>query len=257
MRRAARGETVSNFEGKLLFDDGLSRDFFGGARPLYNSDGMVRGAVGAFVDMTERKKTEKRAALLALEVDHRAKNIMAVVQALVRRTNAEDINAFRKAVSERIANLARTHSLLAANRWDGVWLTDLVRAEFAAYKSTNEESAATDHVSMSGPDVRLQPALVQSLSVVIHELVTNAAKYGALSVPQGNVCLAWRVEENDNVRVLHIEWTEENGPPVIPPETTGFGSEVIAGMIEHQLGGTLQKEWRPSGLFIKIAVPLR
>jgi len=256
MRRAARGEIISNFEGKFVFENGQCRDFLGAARPLYDVEGSVRGAVGAFLDMTERKKAEERITLLAREVDHRAKNIMAVVQAMVRLTKAEDMASFRAAITGRIANLARTHNLLAANRWDGISLTALVRDEFAAHGLSHGGNPAQSHLHTSGPDLTLPPTLAQSLALVIHELITNAIKYGALSVPQGRVRLEWTIEARPAGRMLHVNWAERGGPEVRPPERAGFGSDLIVGAIQHQLDGMVELDWQACGLRVALAIPL-
>jgi two-component sensor histidine kinase/integral membrane sensor domain MASE1 len=256
MRRAARGETVSNFQGRFVFADGSTYDFLGAARPLFDAQGAVRGAVGAFIDMTERRKAEERITMLALEVDHRAKNIMAVVQAMVRLTTAPDIESFRKAITGRIGTLARTHNLLAANRWKGVSMLALVRDEFAAYGLGGDEGAGKSRLRASGPDLQLPPAAAQSLALVIHELVTNALKYGALSVAGGWVGLEWKNEDGAEGTLLHITWVEEGGPPVSPPEKSGFGSGLIANSIKHQLGGEVELDWRPTGLRVSLTVPI-
>ncbi len=268
MRRAARGETVSDFQGKAVFPDGMVRDLAGAARPLYDAKGAVRGAVGAFLDMTARMKAEERITLLALEVDHRAKNIMAVVQAMVRLTTAPDMDSFRKAITGRIGTLARTHNLLAANRWEGVSMQALVRDEFAAHGLVGEDHGPGGRLRACGPDLRLPPAAAQSLALVIHELITNAMKYGALSETGGWVGLAWSLAEEagaqaetereteTRARILRVEWTEEGGPPVTPPQTAGFGTGLIANSIRHQLGGTVEIDWRPAGLRVALAVPL-
>lgn len=256
VQRAARGETIHDFEGRILFEDGSSRDFLGGATPLYTAAGAVRGAVGAFVDITERKEAEDRAALLAREVDHRAKNIMAVVQAVVQLTKAEDIESFRQAVTGRISSLARTHSLLAENRWDGAMLHALIGDEVAAYGFSINESPGSGRVKMEGPDLKLLPAMAQSLALVVHELVTNGAKYGALSVPNGLVYVNWRIEEAGQGQVLHLRWSEQNGLAVSSPEKSGFGWTLIRSTVEYQLCGNVQTQWHNTGLVLDITVPL-
>jgi two-component sensor histidine kinase len=257
MHRAARGETLTDFAGKVVFDDGSTRDFLGAARPLHDPHGAVRGAVGAFLDTTERKKAEERITLLAREVDHRAKNVMAVVQAMARLTKADDIDSFRKAILGRIGNLARTHNLLAANLWEGVSFADLIRDEFAAYGLNGNESAGTGTLDAAGPDLQLHPGMAQSLALVIHELITNAIKYGALSVPAGQVGVEWRIEGDGDENLLLVDWREHNGPPVSPPQQPGFGSELMAGAIRHQLGGELDMDWSLAGLCVALRVPLR
>jgi two-component sensor histidine kinase/integral membrane sensor domain MASE1 len=256
MRRAAKGEIVSNFQGKLIFTDGSMRDFLGAARPLYDEHGAVRGAVGAFLDMTDRRKAEERITLLALEVDHRAKNIMSVVQAMVRLTTALDIDSFRAAITGRIGTLARTHNLLAANRWEGVSMRALVRDEFAAYGLGSDEGAAKRTLRASGPDLQLPPAAAQSLALVLHELITNAIKYGALSAAGGWVTLDWTIEGEAEAKILLVEWVEEGGPQVSPPEKQGFGTSLIANSIKHQLSGTIDIDWRATGLRVALVVPL-
>lgn len=257
MQRAARGETLTDFACKVVFEDGSTRDFLGAARPLHDALGAARGAVGAFLDTTERKKAEERITLLAREVDHRAKNVMAVVQAMARLTKAEDIDSFRKAITGRIGNLARTHNLLAANLWEGVSFADLVRDEFAAYGLDGNETAGTTTLHAAGPDLQLPPDAAQSLALVIHELITNAIKYGALSVPAGQVGIEWRIEGEAEAKLLLVDWSEHNGPPVSPPQKPGFGSELMAGAIRHQLGGELDMDWSPAGLRVAMRVPLR
>lgn len=256
MRRAARGEIMSNVQGKFVFPDGSTRDFLGAARPLYDEHGSVRGAVGAFLDMTERRKAEERITLLALEVDHRAKNIMSVVQAMVRLTTAQDIDSFRKAITGRIGTLARTHNLLAANRWEGVSMRALVRDEFAAYGLGSDESATKCKLRASGPDLQLPPAAAQSLALVLHELITNAIKYGALSAAEGWVSLQWNIEDKEGSKNLLVDWGEEGGPQVNPPERQGFGTSLIANSISHQLNGKIDLDWRPAGLHVSLVVPL-
>lgn len=252
VQRAARGETIHDFEGRVVFDDGSSKDFLGGATPLYTAAGNLRGAVGAFVDITERKIAEGRAALLAREVDHRAKNIMAVVQSIVQLTKAEDIESFREAVIGRIRSLARTHSLLAENRWDGAKLHEILNDEIAAYGHAGDES----RIKSEGPDFSLLPAAAQSFALVVHELVTNAAKYGALSVSQGRVCINWGFEGTAQERLLHLQWSEQNGPAVSSPDRSGFGWTLIRATIEQQLRGRLQTRWQHTGLVVDITVPI-
>jgi PAS domain S-box-containing protein len=202
--------------------------------------------VGISQDITERRAEEERQMLLAREVDHRARNVLAVVQSVVRLTRSENPEDFAEAVEGRVAALARAHSLLSRDRWTGAGLEELVRDAFAAYR---DAAAAAE---LSGPAVRLEAAAVQPVSMVVHELVTNAAKYGALSRPGGRVRMGWRLEGTR----LVIDWEECGGPAVPgPPVRRGFGSALIAATVKSQLGGTIDYAWAPEGLRCTIDLP--
>ncbi|MBX6743349.1 MAG: PAS domain S-box protein [Acetobacteraceae bacterium] len=201
-------------------------------------------------DITERRATAERQALLAREVDHRAKNLLSVMQSIIRLTSAPDLQSYKQAIEGRISAVARAHSLLAAERWRHAKLRRLVREELAPY------DAAAKRVRLSGPELLLLPGAVQALAMVLHELATNAAKYGALSVPGGSLSLGWEVAESEGL--LYLRWQEQGGPPVQAPTAArrGFGSRVIAATIEEQLGGRIAMAWDPAGLRCDIAIPL-
>lgn len=196
-------------------------------------------------DITERMANEEARLMLAREVDHRAKNALAVVQALVALTTAPTTEAFVAAIRGRIAALARAHSLLAQNRWKGGDLGDIIREEAAAY-------GKPDQFHVSGPELSLGPDAVQPISLVLHELATNAVKYGALSTPEGRIDLTWEIAEDGK---LILEWVESNGPPVSKPATHGFGSTLITTMGAKQLGGDIAIDWRPEGIVVHAALP--
>ncbi len=196
-------------------------------------------------DITERKANEEARALLAREVDHRAKNALAIVQALVSLTKAPTHEAFIAAVNGRVSALARAHSLLAKNRWAGGLLSTVIEDEMAAYDPTGQ-------VRYSGPKLMLIPKAVQPLSLLIHELATNAVKYGALSVETGRVDIDWAVTDGD---ALELVWRERGGPEVVPPTQKGFGSNLIANVTASQLGGEVDIDWEPSGLVVTARLP--
>jgi two-component sensor histidine kinase len=198
------------------------------------------------VDITDRKIAEERQALLAREVDHRAKNALALVQSIVRLTRASDIAAYTAAVEGRIRALSRAHTILSLSRWQGADIRGLVEEELAPYRT-----GETAKVETSGPNVSLQPAAAQSLALALHELVTNAAKYGALSSMSGRVHLAWEL----NPGTLVLRWTESGGPPTQPPSSPGFGTRIITASIEGQLAGQTVFDWRPEGLQCVLTVP--
>lgn len=213
--------------------------------------GRVGAILGIHVDITARKEAEQRQALLAREVDHRAKNALAVVQAVLRLTRAESPEAFARAVEDRVAALARAHTLLAEANWTQIELQSLLRGEFAPFLGPEPSG----RVRFEGPQVLLPATMVQPLSIALHELATNAAKYGALSTPEGRVSLFWQVLRD--TRSLRLTWSEDGGPLVREiPGYRGFGSRIIDQTLRRQLGGTCFFAWRPEGLRFETVVPL-
>lgn len=202
------------------------------------------------IDITERKRNEERERLLSREVDHRAKNLLSVVQGMVQLTQAGSIPEFVDQVKGRIHALGRVHGLLAASRWNGAELSKLVEEELAPFADDGER------VRLEGPSVALRPAAAQSIALVIHELTTNAAKYGALSSPDGQVEVIWEAGEAV-AGALVLRWSESHGPPVVPPQHFGFGLTSIRASIERQLGGTLDLQWLPEGLQCQLVLPSR
>jgi PAS domain S-box-containing protein len=225
-------------------------------RWIHSRGGVVRDAggraarlVGIISDITERKRHEERERLLSREVDHRAKNLLSVVQAMVQLTHAPSIPAFVEQVKGRIHALGRAHSLLAASRWSGAELAQLIEEELAPFADD------AGRVRIAGPAIALRPAAAQSMALMIHELTTNAAKYGALSSPAGQVEVRWEVAPGPGE--LRLYWRERGGPPVTPPTRFGFGLTHIRGSVEHQLGGTLDLSWPAEGLMCELALPSR
>ena len=212
-----------------------------------DADGRPVRLLSAQFDITERRLSEEREHLLMREIDHRAKNLLAVVQSVVRLTRAETTEAFIAAVTGRVDAMARAHSLLADSRWDGADLRVLVEEELAVFN--RDEARAFVH----GPDLKLKPAAAQSLALVIHELATNAAKYGALSVPDGRVVVEW--DGGATSDLLRFRWKEIGGPVVEPPRQQGFGSRLIRASVERQLHGTLHFDWNPQGLRCDLTLP--
>src|SRR6266436_3763268 len=202
------------------------------------TDNIVRIS-GVTVDITERKQAEERQVLLAREVDHRARNALALVQSIVRLTRSEDIKSYIAAVDGRIAALSRAHTLPAHSRWQGADLARLVDEELAPYRAGDGDKVAT-----SGPDISLDPRTAQTLALALHELSTNAAKYGALSVMSGQVNVSWELQSHS----LILRWTESGGPSTVPPASPGFGIRVISASIERQLDGEAKFDWHPEGL---------
>ena len=207
--------------------------------------GGARLATVILRDIAERRANEEARHLLAREVDHRAKNALAVVQALVSLTQAPTKEAFVAAVRGRVSALGRAHSLLAQNRWEGGNLAQIVAEETAAYQGSGR-------IHVQGPPLVLNPNAVQPVSLLIHELATNAIKYGALSVKTGRADLTWRILPD---RELELRWRETGGPPVAEPTTRGFGSTLVKEVATRQLQGTLEMRWPMRGLQLVATFP--
>lgn len=200
--------------------------------------------ISVIEDISERKLAQDRERLLSREVDHRAKNLLMVVQSIVHLSGGHSTEAFKESVVGRIEALARAHSLLAASRWNAVAIRPLVEEELAPFATEGCQ------VSWDGPSLNLKPPAAQSLGLVVHELATNAAKYGAFSKAGGNVEVNWSVDDDK----LYIDWKESGGPPVAVPSSSGFGSALMRITIERQLKGKLDFDWAPHGLKCQIAV---
>ncbi len=209
--------------------------------------GNIVGAVNCFQDITERKRAEEHAKILSREMDHRAKNLLALMQATVHLTHADTIEEFKAAIEGRLRALSNAHSLLVESRWAGAKLHSLVTEELAPY-SLAEEASRADIV---GPELVLQPQLAQTIAMILHELTTNAVKYGALSIPSGRLRVEWSRREAD----LVIRWSEADGPPVKPPQRQGFGTRVVNKAIQ-ELKGSLRFDWNPDGIACEIVVPV-
>jgi PAS domain S-box-containing protein len=212
-----------------------------------DGEGNIIGAVNCFQDITERKRMEEHEKILAREVDHRAKNLLAIVQAAVQLTNADTVEDFKAAIEGRLQALSNAHSLLAHSRWVGIDLRSLVTEELAPYNA-----AGASRADISGPTLVLTPQSAQSIAMVLHELTTNAVKYGALSVPLGRLRVEWSRGEAEIV----IRWSEADGPPVKPPSRQGFGTRSLGPLVQNGLEGKLRLDWNPDGVACEMVIPL-
>jgi PAS domain S-box-containing protein len=249
--RVMREGITQEIEEDLVLPDGRMSHWLSIKTPFVDTDGRLLGIIGVSLDVTERRRAEERLRLLAHEVDHRAKNLLGVVQSVVRLTEVKDVAAFKVAVTGRIQALARAHSLLAASRWQGVTINRLVEEELTPFTA-----GQPDRVAASGAALLLRPGAAQAIGMVLHELSTNAAKYGALSAAAGRVSLSWRVLPGEQGGCFELVWAESGGPAVEAPTRAGFGSTVIGGSIQQQLGGEVTFDWSPSGLVCRILLPL-
>ncbi|MFC7473275.1 HWE histidine kinase domain-containing protein [Dankookia sp. GCM10030260] len=228
------------------------RWLLGRGRRLPSRDGKGARLLGVNVDITDRHLAEERRALVAQEVAHRAKNALQLVGAAVRMTRASDTAEFIRLVEGRVAALARAQTLLAETGGRGVDLAVLAAGEVA---SVMPEEADGPRLRLDGPALELAEDAVQPVSMALHEMATNAAKYGALSQAEGRVTLSWGLDEEAGR--LRLRWQEHGGPPPpSAPEKEGFGSRVLEATLVGQLGGTLRRDWSPTGLVLDVLLPL-
>ena len=240
-----KGTRSYETEFRIVRPDGEVRWCVGTAAATVDESGRVVRVSGVTVDITERKRAEERQNLLAREVDHRAKNALALAQSIVRLTRADEVKAYVNAVEGRINALARVHTILSLSSWQGAELSRLIEEELAPYSLGGQ-------IRLAGSEVQLLPATAQTLALALHELFTNSAKYGALSTRSGRLAIDWQVEDE----VLTLRWEESGGPLVTTPKSRGFGTRSLLASVESQLGGQAQFDWRAEGLVCRLEVPL-
>ena len=238
---------VTDLEFRVLRADGLVRWCVGSAAATFDRDNRVMRVSGVTIDITDRKEAEERQMLLAREVDHRAKNALALVQSILRLTRADSLHEYITAVEGRIKALSRAHVVLSQARWQGANLSGLVDEELAPYRNDNAEKILT-----SGPQILLQPSIAQTLALALHELATNAAKYGALSSASGRLKVSWLLKDGN----LVIDWVECGMSSTKPPNSKGFGTRIILASIESQLRGNVVFNWHADGLRCAISIPI-
>ena len=217
----------------------------------YSGDGRPRRVVGVNIDITERKRAEEQLRVLVAELDHRVKNALATVSAVVSRTQdtSDGVDDFVASLRGRIRSMAATHQLLSHRLWNGVPLSELIQRELTPY-------ATGTNTAIDGPEVTLSAKAAQAVSMVLHELATNAAKHGALSVHDGKVSVRWQRRVNGNTDApVGIEWQESGGPTVRPPDTSGYGVEVIRDLIPYELGGMVDLAFASDGLQCRVELP--
>jgi two-component sensor histidine kinase len=239
-QRALRGDTVKDMELHVRRKSAPSPGYLGSftAVPIRSESGDLLQIVVTIRDVTERRRAQKRHDLMTRELNHRARNALAVVQAITRLTRADTVEAYGEAVRGRVEALVRSHARLADSEWEELPLADLVRDELSPFASEDGE-----RMILTGDEIRLSPVAVQPVSMALHELSTNAAKYGALSARDGRIRI---VTKRDDAG-FQLVWTEEGGPAVTPPSRQGVGLGIISGVAD-QLGGTVDIDWRSGGL---------
>jgi PAS domain S-box-containing protein len=245
LTRIRRGERIEHFETIRQHKHGNLIWVSLTISPVKNAEGKIVGASKTARDITEQKRTGEQIATLAREAEHRSKNLLANVQAMVNLSQADSVADLKKAIEGRIQALANVHSLFVASRWIGAELSTIAQQELAPYSATGEKRVQTD-----GPQVLLAPDIAQAVAVALHELATNAVKYGALSTTNGHIDLKWSQEANGR---LNLRWIETGGPTVLPPTRRGFGGRIIEQMIA-QLKGDTRFDWRAEGLVCEITL---
>jgi PAS domain S-box-containing protein len=246
LSRLRRGERIDHFETVRQRKDGNLVVVSLTVSPVKNSEGKIIGASKIARDITQQKRSQDQIAMLAREAEHRSKNLLATVQAIVKMSNADKPEELKEAIEGRIQALANVVSLFAKNRWLGAELSTIASHELAPY-SGKEGSRAR----LAGPAVILEPDVAQALAIILHELATNAAKYGALSLANGQIDLEWQHEDGR----LTLGWKETGGPAPKEPSRAGFGRRVIAQSVAR-LKGETHFDWREEGLICEITFPM-
>ncbi len=247
LHRAAHGEEVKDEILQVVFNDGEKRMLLMRAAPLRGVNGEIQGAVAAAADVTERHRYEEHLKLVLSELNHRVKNTLAIVQSIAALTFKGAAAAARADFEKRLMTLSAVHTLLIESNWESASLGDLVQTTLDTHRGGERE-----RVSFGGDDFRMRPKSAVVLSMALHELATNAVKYGALSTDRGQVSVRWAVS-GERFRMV---WEESGGPTVFFPKERGFGSRMIEQGLSAELQGEVNVEYRPAGLICTIDAPL-
>jgi PAS domain S-box-containing protein len=246
LERIKRGERVDHYETVRRHMDGRLIEISLSVSPVRNGQGEIIGASKIARDITDRRCREIELATLAREAEHRAKNILSLVQATVQLSQADTAHELKLAIEGRVQALANVISLFAESRWKGAELRQLVTQELLPFCQDDRTRC-----QLNGPTLMLEPKTAQAIAMTLHELATNAAKYGALSAQNGHVLVEW----SHTGHQIIIQWAEMAGPRVQPPEKTGFGTQLMEAMVRGQLQGRIRFEWRDEGLACEIVIP--
>jgi two-component system CheB/CheR fusion protein len=248
LRAANGGPATMSFEGKLLRQD-KSIEVIATTAPLFNIDGHARGVIAAVVDISELRQVEAAREMLLHELQHRVKNILATVSSLAARMSKSGED-FTQSFVPRLAAMGKLHELLANGGWSGTDLKQLVMTAVSP-----QVGRPADSLSVTGPSVRLKPNATSTLGMVFHELATNAAKYGALSVAGGRVEVTWR-RAHSGRNCLIIMWNESGGPRIAGSHAEGFGTGFLKRSVEFELAGEVDLQMPSDGVRCTITVPV-
>jgi len=252
LERINRGEYIENYETVRRRKDGSLLDVSLTVSPVKNAEGKIVGASKIARDITTRKSAEEREKLLISELDHRVKNILAQIAVVAKSTRqrSHTMDEFLRSLDGRIQSMAAADTLLSQSGWQRVGVDALVRSQLAPY--------ATDtNITISGTDVTLATAEIQALTRVLHELATNAAKYGAFSVPSGQVSVSWCRETNGKEPHLTFVWRELGGPPMVSKVQANYGTNLIRNLIPHELGGATDLVFAADGVSCRMEIPIK
>jgi PAS domain S-box-containing protein len=248
IERIRRGQRVDHYETVRQRKNGDLIDISLTISPVRNAQGKVSGASKIARDITEHKRSEAQIVNLGREAEHRTKNILDTVLATVRLSHSDTSDDLKELIEGRVDALAKVHALFVQSRWTGAELHCLVSQELLPYRAEREA-----RVRIAGPAVMLAPTTAQTIAISLHELATNAAKYGSLSVADGRVEIAWSLTADGR---LSLRWIESDRPTVAPPSHRGFGTRIMENIIAGQLGGEVRFDWRDQGLTCEIALQL-
>lgn len=246
---AGRVDEVRDGEVVIERPDGSRVTAIVNIRPLTNRNGDVIGAINCFLDITERKEAERYQHLLLNELAHRGKNLLALVQAIAisSLSGSASLAEARKALTQRIEALARSQSVLAAQDFKGAAVAEIIRVEVEGFAG---------RADISGPSIMLDARRARTFSLVLHELATNAVKYGALSVTEGTVAIRWSAEGAGPGARFKFQWRERGGPPVVPPSRTGFGRRLLEKAAALDFATQPKIAFAPDGLIYEFDAPL-
>ena len=236
-------------ERKLVTRDGMTH-FLVRLLPYRKADDVIDGVILTFVNVTSLVELGHQQALVS-ELNHRVKNVLAVVSSLAHQLarRCTTLQEFDAGFADRMAGLASTHSILARNSWVTAPLSGLIIGELRAFV------ADAGRVTVSGPEVQLNPHAATTLGIAIHELATNAVKYGALAAERGRLVVTWAFEMRDEAEWLVLEWRENGGPPIVEPQRKGFGTELIERSLAYEFDGSARIEFLPDGVVVTLALP--
>jgi two-component sensor histidine kinase len=251
MAEVVAGKVAAVHDAEVLIErpDGSRVPVIVNILPLKSEHGKITGAINCFYDITERKDAEQRQQILMNELAHRGMNLLAVVQSIasISLTGTRSLAEAREVLTRRIQALARSQSVFGAESLVGLPLNEILRLEFEGF---------SDQVAAVGPDVVLCPRAAQTFALLVHELATNAAKYGALSLPGGQVAVNWSVEGAGAEARFKFQWQEHNGPLVVPPSRRGFGRMLLEKAAARDLGAVPKISFAPEGVRYEINAPL-
>ncbi len=252
LRRIRSGERVEPFETVRLHKSGASIEVSVTISPVRDEGGRIIGASKIIRDVTELKRQKERVQFLMREVNHRSKNLLTLVLAVARQTIATDLGDFMNRFEERIQSLAASQDLLVMNEWKGVDLNQLVRFQLAHFKDL-----IGTRIKLYGQPLLIIASAAQALGMALHELATNAGKYGALSTGEGCVDIVWSLKDQNGGHTFLMSWREWNGPRIRTPERTGFGTNIVSEMTQRSLDARVEHDFDPSGLAWRLQCPAR